>query len=246
MEAQPALGQCHVADMSWDAVGRRLAEGAYAILPVGAGAKQHGWHLPMRTDAIQAEYLSARLAERIPALIWPVLTYGHYPAFVAYDGSCSLSAAVFESVVRELVDGLLGYGATVIILDTGISTIRPIDRAIAGCAGPDRVLHLEVYDGPAYTAAAKRLATQPHGGHADELETSCLLAIAPHVVTVARAAASPVEPPGPGPMQHADPRAPNFSASGSIGDPTLATAAKGEALLAAIIEDMMDAVAAFR
>jgi creatinine amidohydrolase len=197
----------------------------------------------MRTDAIQAEWLAARLAEAIPALIWPVVSYGHYPAFVSYAGSCSLSAALFEAMVRELAMSLLGYGAsTVLLVDTGISTIAPIDRAIDGL----NALHLKVQDGPLYREAAHQLTTQLHGGHADELETSRLLALAPHLVNMGRAAASPVEPPGPGPMQPENPAAANYSASGSIGDPTAATAAKGRILLNAMVEDMAQAVRVWR
>lgn len=54
-----------VGALTWDAVRTRIAEGALAILLVGAGAKQHGWHLPLRTDQIQAEWRAARLAERV-------------------------------------------------------------------------------------------------------------------------------------------------------------------------------------
>ena len=83
--------------MTWDEVARRIGDGAAAILPIGAAAKQHGFHLPLNTDRIQAEWLAGRLAEKIDALIWPTLTYGHYPAFVEYAGSSSLSAATFEA-----------------------------------------------------------------------------------------------------------------------------------------------------
>ena len=57
--------------MLWDEVARRIHDGAVAILPIGAAAKQHGFHLPLNTDRIQAEWLAARLAGRIDALIWP-------------------------------------------------------------------------------------------------------------------------------------------------------------------------------
>jgi creatinine amidohydrolase len=232
----------NVAKLTWDEVERRIAHGALAILPVGAGAKEHGWHLPMHTDQIQAEWLSARLAETCDALVWPTLTYGYYPAFVTYAGSASLSSGVFEAVVREIATALLGYGPRLLIVNTGISTIQPIDRAIVGLDDPSDVLHLKIHDGPHYREAAARLATQAHGGHADELETSRMLALAPDSVAMTRAAASPQEPPGPGPMQHADPHGLNYSTSGVIGDPTAATREKGEAMLAAMLEDMTEAV----
>jgi hypothetical protein len=42
--------------------------------------KEHGPHLPLGTDRLLADYLAARIAERVPAVIAPVLTYGYYPA----------------------------------------------------------------------------------------------------------------------------------------------------------------------
>ena len=177
--------------LSWDEVGRRIAAGAAAILPIGAGAKAHGFHLPMNTDRIQAEWLAARIAGRIDALILPTITYGYYPAFVEYAGSSSLSASAFEAVIREIATDIVGFGCRALfLLDTGVSTCAPVDRALARLETGD-VLHLRVYEGPRYRRAATQLAEQSHGSHADELETSLMLAPAPHLVDMSRAEASP-------------------------------------------------------
>jgi creatinine amidohydrolase len=238
--------ECIVARLAWDEVARRIAEGAAAILPIGAGAKEHGLHMPMGSDLIQAERLAERLARSLAgrgrdALVWPTLSYGYYPAFVAYPGSVTLSRATFAAVVGEIVSGLEQQGARrVIVLDTGISTIPPVAEALAGLAA---ARHLRIHAGPRYTDAASRLRQQRFGSHADELETSRMLVLAPEVVDMSRAEASPVPPggPQPGPLTPSDPASPNYSPSGSFGDPTLATKAKGEALLAAMLEDLIDA-----
>ena len=96
--------------MHWDEVARRIGDGAVAILPIGAAAKQHGFHLPLNTDRIQAEWLAGQMAKKIDALIWPTLSYGHYPAFVEYAGSTSLSAPAFEAVVQQIASGILKHG----------------------------------------------------------------------------------------------------------------------------------------
>ncbi len=228
-----------VEHMSWDAVARRIESGAAAILPVGAGSKQHGLHLPLNTDRIQAEYLATRLAADIDALVWPTLSYGHYPAFVEYAGSISLSAATFEAVVAEIASDILRHGCRALfVLDTGISTHAAIAQALAR-PGLGHALHLKIHDGPRYRRAAHQVAEQGHGSHADELETSLMLAIAPELVEVWRAEASPpIDRKMPGRLTPTDKASPNYSRSGSFGDPTLATRAKGEILLAAIIDDI--------
>lgn len=218
-----------VRHMTWDDVARRIDAGAAAVLPIGAAAKQHGLHLPLDTDRIQAELLAARLAERLDALVWPTLTYGHYPAFVEYAGSISLSAPVFEAVVQEIASGILGHGCrALLVVDTGISTKEPVERALARLEAGN-TLHLRIHDGPRYRRAAAELAGPSHGSHADDLETSLMLAIAPHLVEMARAEASPpLTREVPGRLTPTDTASPNYSRSGSFGDPTVATATKGD------------------
>jgi creatinine amidohydrolase len=239
-------GRHFVEHMTWDQVARRIGDGAAAIVPIGAGAKQHGFHLPMNTDRILAESLAARIADRIDGVIWPTVAYGYYPAFVDYAGSVSLSAPVFESLIEEIAAGIIGHGCRALfLLDTGISTLAPVDRALArlGSAG---ALHLKVHDGPRYRRAAEKLAGQSHGSHADELETSLMLALVPHLVDMSRAEASPaLKHEMPGPLTRRDSASPNYSRSGSFGDPTLATRAKGEILLAAMVDDMVEQATAF-
>ncbi len=233
-----------VAGLTWDKIKQRLAEGAGAILPIGAGAKQHGLHMPMATDQLFAAHFSRALAERVDALIWPTLTYGAYPAFVAYAGSVSLSNQTFQAVVAEIADALVGFGAKrVLILDTGLSTIAPVAAAIGVSREPSRVRHLKVFTGPRFEATVHALKQQPYGSHADEMETSLMLAIAPELVDMARAEASPFSPggPSPGALSPDDPASPNYAPSGSFGDPTLASAEKGERLRTAILDDLFDA-----
>ncbi len=231
-----------VAGLTWDEVSRRLEKGAAAVLPIGAGAKQHGLHLPMNTDQLQAEWLAGEIAAEYDALLWPALTYGYYPAFIAYAGSCSLGEDTFSSVVREITDGLIGFGARpVLILNTGLSTIGPVDKALAGLSA--QAHHLKIHEGRRCKAAAARLGEQTYGSHADEHETARMLVLAPESVNMARAEASPDSDtfkPGAGPLTPHDPGSINYSRSGSFGDPTLATREKGEALLTAIREDVLE------
>lgn len=235
-----------VESLSWDAIATRIAQGASAVLPIGAGAKEHGFHLPMNTDRIVAEMLAARIADSIDALVWPVVNYGYYPAFVDYAGSSTLSAATFEALIEDLTASLIGYGVqAVFVLDTGISTIQPIARALTRF-GSGRVLHLKIHEGARYKIAAAKIAQQDYGSHADELETSLMLALAPHLVDMARAEASlPDARDACGPLTPSNPASPNYSRSGSFGDPTLATHAKGEILLAAMIDDLVEQSMAF-
>lgn len=223
-----------IADLAWQDIERRLADGASAILPIGAGAKEHGLHLPINADQIQAEWLASRLAEKRDALIWPAVTYGFYPAFRDFPGSITLSRQTFMAVLSEIVTEIARWTPRgIFILDTGISTIEPVDAAIGERAWPVPVIHLKIHDGPRYRKTAEALTQQQFGSHADELETSRMLVIAPDKTDMRRAAASPG-----GPIHGALTR--ENAPSGSYGDPTLASAEKGHELLAAMLADLED------
>ena len=123
---------------------------------------------------------------------------------------------------------MYGRGVTLARLDTG------------------DVLHLRIHQGPRYRRAADELAEQLHGSHADELETLLMLALAPDLVDLSRAEASPtVKVEMPGRLTPTDTSSPNYSRSGSYGDPTLATRAKGEVLLAAMVDDLTEQATVF-
>lgn len=234
-----------VAQLTWDEVGRRLAAGALALLPIGAGSKQHGLHLPMMTDQLLVEHFARELAHQVmpgrDALIWPTLTYGYYPAFTAYPGSVSLREAQFQNLTAAIAGSLLDHGARrVVIVDAGLSTRRPIENAIADNAWSGHVARIGLFEGMQFHDAVARYGRQSHGCHADEIETSIMLALYPDVVDMARAVASPASAngPQPGPLDRTNPLAANFSPSGSFGDPTLASVELGKKLVEAILADV--------
>ncbi|MGH8657437.1 MAG: creatininase family protein [Gammaproteobacteria bacterium] len=224
-----------VAKLSWAEV---ATSAAGAILPVGAASKEHGYHLPLNTDFLQAEWFAARAARRFELLVWPTLSYGYYPAFIGYPGSISLSRATFVAAAREVIDGILRAGARrVFVLNTGVSTIAPLQEAVAASACSKAVLLINIYQGPRYLSAVAELQQQAFGGHADEIETSIMLAIAPQEVNLSRAVGSS-KPLSTGVLNRNHPDGPNYSPSGATGEPRLATARKGEVFVEAILADL--------
>lgn len=195
----------------------------------------------MNTDQIQAEAIGRFLAERLDVLVWPAVTYGYYPAFTAYPGSCSLSEGTFASLASEILACIRATGpGHVTVVNTGISTIAPLEQAVA--ADPEGgVALINVYEGEGFLRAADEISEQARGGHADELETSIMLALAPEMVDLKLASAWDHRPIR-GRLDRLDPDAANYSPDGVYGDPTLATAEKGRRLLEAMQGDVLTSV----
>lgn len=239
-----------IEDLSWPEVAEAFRADRPVIVPVGAIAKEHGHHLPMKTDWLLARALAEGVAARLPVLIAPIVPFGYYPVFQNYPGSQHLSADTFVRLLTELLERLLDQGAKrVAILNTGVSTEGPIGLVTRGIL-ERRGLKIGVADIRRLGRKADHLLKQQLGGHADERETSILLAIAPEMVRMdlARVDYGKEPPPGifttPATMQSTDAGAADYSETGAFGDPTLASAEKGRTFLDAMITDLIEGLVA--
>ncbi len=250
-ERKVSLRGVYLERLTWAEAEPILRADPLIVIPVGAGAKEHGPHLPLGTDRIAADYLAHRLAERVEVVILPTVTYGYYPHFTAFPGSTHIEADTFAAMVKEIILSMARHGPRrFFILNTGVSTF-PVLEIVA--RDLDRVHRLLVGVTRIGDLGARRMSgllSQPKGSHADEYETSLLLAIAPEVVRWDKAAAEiPDRPDSPGVFvpaaYHCQP-GPGYSATGIYGDATLATKPKGEIIAEAIVEDLVIAAERLR
>lgn len=218
-----------------------------ALLPIGA-VESHGDHLPAGTDNILARRLAERLVERIadrtPVLLLPVLPFGQVWSLGDAPGSFTLST---ETVARTLVE--IGRAAQ----SKGIAALAAIN-AHYGNAGAirdaQRVLAEQGFALANFTypgaqriteAVRERPVAHPSFMHADEIETSFMLHLAPEMVRMG--AAKPNYPVFPDDFDEVPYRWSAFSHHPVLGDPTAATADKGRAVLEVVLERMVELVA---
>jgi acetamidase/formamidase/creatinine amidohydrolase/Fe(II)-dependent formamide hydrolase-like protein len=234
-------------DLTWPEAEKVLTPDRVVVLPLGAAAKEHGPHLLLRNDQILADYHARRVVEARPVALLPTLTYGFYPAFVEYPGSTTLSSDTQRDVVVQIARSVARYGPRrFYVLNTGVSTARPL-RAAAEILAREGVAMRFTDVTVAGKAAEDAVRQQTMGTHADEIETSMLLYMAPGTVRMERAVADGlIERRGPL-TRDAHKADGHYSPSGVFGDPTLATWGKGERVTEAMLADILaeiDALAA--
>jgi creatinine amidohydrolase len=226
-------------DVPWPEAEAALTPDRLVVLPLGAGSKEHGPHLPLSNDQVMADYFAARLLAARPIALLPTLTYGFYPAFLEYPGSVSLSFETQRDAVAEICRSIAGYGPRrFYVLNTGISTVRPLEDTVALLRREGILLRftdLRI----AGKEAEDRVRKQAAGTHADEVETSMMLYIAPQVVHMDKAVSDgSVVRPG-ALTRDAKSTTGHYSPSGVFGDATLATRAKGEAIVEGVVKDVL-------
>lgn len=222
---------------SWTDVAAHLASTPIAILPFGA-LEQHGPQLPLGTDTATALEVALRLAERLDAVLLPPIHYGDTWNNAGYPGTVSLSPATVTAIATDIGRSIADSGAELLVVVNGDWGNRlPLAAAMRILTAEGRIRAIAL-DYPGMDAAIEQVresrAAAPGLNHAEEAETSIMLAIDPAAVHPDRFAPSYAAFPsdfGTRPMQLHP-----FSESGVFGDPTTATAAKGEHILAATVE----------
>lgn len=238
---------------SWPDVAAAL-DGGIAVLPFGA-LEQHGPHLPLSTDTLTAEAVARGIAQRLDAgddrpraVLLPAVPYGETWNNAGYPGTVSLAPTTVAAIAADIARAVIGAGArTLVVVNGDWGNRAPLAETAARLA--DEGVAVLVLDHPGYEEAADAVQESPRAApglgirHAEEIETSTTLAIAPELVQRDREAAEyPDLPPdfGTRPMQLHP-----FSSSGVFGDPRPATAGKGRRVLDATIAASVDAVRAF-
>jgi creatinine amidohydrolase len=237
--------------LTWTEAEPLLQGDPLVVIPVGAGTKEHGPHLPLGTDRLMADYLARRLSERVPVVVLPTLTYGYFPHFSPFPGSTHLEADTFGRTATEIVLSMHRHGPRrFFFLNTGVSTYpvleivaRDLDRIHRLLVGVSNIGQLGGH-------RASGLLEQARGSHADESETSMMMVIAPEAVRQDRLAVEmPERPASRGvfvpPTYHREP-GPGQSTTGVYGDATLASEEKGKVIVEAIVEDLVTAVERLR
>jgi creatinine amidohydrolase len=239
-------------DMTWEDVRSAVAAGTRtALIAVGA-IEQHGPHLPLATDTLIATETARRVAERTPELLLgPTLPVGVSAHHTSFPGTLSVSEQAFRDQVSACVTSLGAHGIERVYVVSGHGgNFGPLDRLARDGGGLIGATELVPFsDLEAWLAifhavsAGDGIPAEASGAHAGEWETSIMLAIHPELVRMERAEAGFVDvfDAATADRLFREGTA-SLAANGVLGDPTAASAARGERHLTAWVDTLVDAI----
>jgi creatinine amidohydrolase len=231
-------------DLTWMEAEKVLNSNTVVTIALGAEAKEHGPHLKLKNDWLMAEYLKTRLLERADVVMAPTVNYSFYPAFVEYPGSTSLRLETARDLIVDICRSLARHGPRrFYVINTGVSTVHALKPAAEVLANEGILLRYTDVK-TIIEQVEKSVSKQEGGSHADEIETSMMLYMAPGSVDMKKAVKDYHPNKGSGGLTR-DPSANGtYSPTGTWGDPTLATLDKGrivtEALIDATLKEIED------
>lgn len=93
----------------------KIKKAKLAIIPTGS-VEQHGLHLGLRADWIQAWNIAKRVGEKTDALVMPVMPYGVSNHHMDFTGTIFLEVGTFQKVIYEILSCVNRYGIKRVIL----------------------------------------------------------------------------------------------------------------------------------
>jgi len=235
-----------LADLSWQEAEPVLTDSAVVVIPLGAGSLEHGPHMKLDAGERLARHLAARVQAATSVVVAPPLTYHFFPAYAEYPGSTSLTQTTARDVTVEVVRSLARYGPKrFYVLNTGGATTRALADAAATLADAGMLLRWTNMRSHLANARISRQQRSVDGApHADEIETSMMLAVDPTSVDMKKAVAEYGK--GTGALTRKDDGLGIVSKTGVLGDPTVATAEKGRVLIDALVTGVLDDIDTLR
>lgn len=205
-----------------------------AVLPVGS-FEQHGAYLPLITDTVVATTVSHELSNTYSLLRLPPVTISCSHEHSSWRGTVSISASTLQALVNDIYRSIADSGLTSLAIVNGHGGNYVLANIVQeGNAHGKRMALFPSREDWIQARQSAGLVTSNEGDmHAGELETSILLHANPELVRDGYQGADWV----------ADDRRhllttgmEQYTRSGVIGRPSLASAEKGKALLASLVD----------
>ena len=200
------------------------------LLPLGS-CEQHGPHLPFATDTLIADAVASRAADQLKACgvdVWcaPAVGYGASGEHQHFPGTLSIGHDALRQLIIELGRSVSEWAGRLVLVNGHGGNLPTVSTAV-------RLLRQEGRD-----AAWCSCVAAGADAHAGRTETSLLLAIAPRLVHLDRAAAGATEPISTLLPQLREVGVAGVSPNGVLGDPAGASASEGEHLLDLLVGEV--------
>ena len=149
--------------LSWPEAEKWIAEVPIVIIPFGAGAKEHGPHLPVDTDEFIVTSLALAAGERHPAamVVAPTIPYSYCLEAMDFPGTVTVASKTFMDFCVSVVKRFAYHGFDRILLLNGF----PANDNLIELVGRQINLETEALCGSVtWTRAGPTISTRPISG----------------------------------------------------------------------------------
>jgi creatinine amidohydrolase len=105
-------------ELSMKEAEKAAKEGKVVIIPCGS-IEEHGSHLPLCTDSLQAEYVALEVARKADCLVAPPMRYGVCNSTKNFPGTITISFDSLRSIMTDVLEDFIRNGFKRLLIITG-------------------------------------------------------------------------------------------------------------------------------
>lgn len=218
-----------------------LADAEVAVLPTGS-TEQHGPALPLGTDFLAAEAVARTTVDRDDTVVLPTIPVGVSEHHRQFDGTLWTDPETFERYVGDVLSSVASHGVHRAVVVNGHGGNSEALRRAARELRADGVAFAAPWNWWASLEGLDEELLGGFGGHAGEVESSMMLAVAERLV---REAALEEAEEGASDSWGREVHGAaigfdtaDFSESGAVGNPTAASREAGQQLFEKASEEL--------
>ncbi len=246
-----ALTEYRYNRLTWAEMNDAIGMQKVILLPTGS-TEQHGRHLPLDTDSFLAESICLEVGRRVPerVLVLPPVSYGLNLHHIDFPGTIHIEPEVFIAFCLNITKSVAYHGFQKILLVNGHGSNMPLIDIVARKATLETkslcaaVTYLQLA-----VDAFNQVKQSQVMAHADEFETSLYLYLAPERVQMSEARPDnditgthmSSDSTSQYPVRFSDFWG-RWTNLGVHGDPTTATAEKGQIIFETAVSRLIEIV----
>ena len=105
-------------EMTMEEFEKGLKSSKTILIPFGS-VEEHGSHLPLSTDTIQAYEVGKKASQEIPIFVAPPVHYGYCRSSACHPGTISITTATLKGMTKDIVRSSRLQGLRNFVLLTG-------------------------------------------------------------------------------------------------------------------------------
>lgn len=223
-------------EMSWPEIEAGLRQTQTIILPIGA-TEEHGPHLPIFTDTIQAIEAAREAARMRDIFLAPPVHYGICRSTRGFPGTITLEYDALKGFIHDILISFYDSGFRNVLILTGHAGGQHISALKGACQQAVKECDFRVSLVSLFDLIDNNAVETPGDGHSGEIETSLMLHIRKDLVK--------------GKPEKHFPESPRFlvlndvrhlMGNGVMGDPSKASVEKGKKFFEMAVSGVLEAL----
>lgn len=179
-----------IKEMSWTEFDE-IRKGCNTVIIPGGAIEVYGPHMPLGSDSIVSEAICTKVADKVNAVIGPMIEVGESAALYGFPGTIKIMPETYRLIMKDIIDSLIHWGfKNFMFINMHAGNVPIISQLAREYQRTDNIKCAQIdwwrFTQPNSNDICENTGVMAHG-HASECGTSVMLYLKPEYVDFSKA-----------------------------------------------------------